>query len=137
MPVVRAVAVALVLTALAAGCGDGDKEANGAACPAAPAALAGEPGTPSSFPKPSAVNYTATKKAGPSTIVTGYGAANVSELFKAYEKALGETPWAVTKSEHDAHDAEVAFAGQQTTGQVKLGEACRGRSTITITIRPA
>jgi hypothetical protein len=127
----------LALAAAAAGCGGSDKEANGTACPAAPAMLAGDPGTPTGFPKPSAVDYTTTKKAGPSTIVTGYGAANVSELFEAYKTALGERPWAITKSEHDAHDAEVAFTGQQSTGQVTLGEACRGRSTVTVTIRPA
>jgi hypothetical protein len=137
MRVVRAAVVALVLAAVAAGCGGSDKGANGTACPAAPAALAGDPGTPTGFPKPSAVNYTMTKKAGPSTIVTGYGAASVADLFNAYKAALGATPWAVTKSQHDAHDAEVAFTGQQSTGQVTLGEACRGRSAITVTIRPA
>jgi hypothetical protein len=136
---VRVLLVLLVATVALAGCGKDEKDAAAgkAACPAAPAALTGPSGLPSGFPVPNGVVLAETKAAGPSTIVTGFAEKSLTDVFNGYKQALSSAPYSVTKSEHDAHDAEVAFAGSGTTGQVKLGEACAGRTSITITARPA
>jgi major membrane immunogen (membrane-anchored lipoprotein) len=137
----RRLVLVLALSLLLVGCGKSDKEKNEEAkantpCPAAPAALTGASGLPSQFPVPDGVVATETKAAGPSTVVTGYAEQDLGEVFDAFKKALAEDPYSVTKSERDAHDAEVNFAGESTTGQVRLGEACTGRTSVQITARP-
>src|SRR5581483_2543457 len=132
--------VVLAMTAVAlAGCGKNDSKeaaARTAKCPVAPAALAGPSGLPSGFPVAGGTVLTETKAAGPSTIVSGYAERSLTDVYNASKQALSSAPYSVTKSEHDAHDAEIAFAGPGTTGQVKLGEACEGRTSVTITVRP-
>jgi hypothetical protein len=45
--------------------------------------------------------------------------------------------YTVTKNEQDVADAEVNFNGAGNSGQVKLLQECKSRTTVTITIRPA
>jgi len=108
----------------------------GEPCPAKPAALAGDTGLPGQFPTVTGLTYTATRAAGPSTIVTGFVEADLADAYSRWKAALDKAPYSVTRSEKDPHDAEVNFSGQQTTGQVRLGELCRGRTSVHVTARP-
>jgi hypothetical protein len=93
---------------------------------------------PQGFPTPSGVTYTGTRADGPSTVVQGFTGADISGAFDAYRGAFkGASGYQVTKDEHEEVDAEVNFAGPGTTGQVKLVQACKDRTSITITARPA
>src|SRR3954470_14321574 len=117
----------LVLLALvgAGACGDKDKDKEGgealdtAACAAASAA-AGSVSLPSGFPAESDVTFTATVTAGPTSITTGTSSDSLKTVFERFKADLAKSPYSVTKSEKDDHDAEVNFAGPDSTGQVKL-----------------
>jgi hypothetical protein len=129
----------LALGVLAAGCGseEKDKEQASKACPHAPTALSGKPSLPAGFPTPSAVTYTSSKKLGPSQVATGYYDGDIDAAFEGYKDALGSAAgYSVTKDEHEAVDAEVNFAGHGSSGQVKLLQRCRDRTSVTITARP-
>jgi len=128
--------VGLFLASLAAGCGGGDEESK-AACGSAPAAMAGDPKLPDGFPTPHEVTYTSSKPAGPSTIVEGYNEDELEHTFAEYKDGFEQAGYDVTKDEKEEDDAEVNFAGSGTDGQVKLREECAGRTTISITVRPA
>jgi hypothetical protein len=129
----------LVLGVLAAGCGKDEKEKEqaGNACPAAPPALSGKPPLPPGFPTPSSVTYTASKPLGPSRVVKGYYDGEIDTAFDSYKSALGSAAgYSVIKDEHEEVDAEVNFAGHGSSGQVKLVQRCRDRTSVTITARP-
>ncbi len=144
MRVVR-VPVALTLLCVAllafAACGsddDGESSAdaaNGETCPSAPAAIS-DTMLPSDFPSVDDVVFTSTQLQGPSTIVEGYADKALGDLFDAYKEALGEAPYSVTKSEQEEHDAEVNYASAEGSGQVRLGEECRGRTSVRVVFRP-
>jgi hypothetical protein len=129
----------LALGVLAAGCGseEKDKEQASKACPQAPTALSGKPSLPAGFPTPSAVTYTSSKKLGPSQVATGYYDGDIDAAFEGYKDVLGSAAgYSVTKDEHEEVDAEVNFAGHGSSGQVKLLQRCRDRTSVTITARP-
>ena len=132
--------VLLGVGVVAAACGKSEKDKAQAErpCGPAPAALIDtEPALPSGFPTPSQVTYTASKKAGPSSIAGGYYQGDIDAAFKGYEDALkGASGYDVTHSEHEAVDAEVNFAGHGQSGQVKLLQGCKDRTRVTITSRP-
>jgi hypothetical protein len=133
------VTLALVAGGLVACGGNDDKETAAAqgACPAAPAALATAPKLPAGFPKPQGVTYTSDKADGPSEVVGGYFDGDIDKAFDAWKGSFGGgTGFDVTKSEHEAVDAEVNFAGAGSTGQVKLLQQCKDRTTVTVTVRP-
>jgi hypothetical protein len=129
------VLVAFALTA----CGEEkDKEALGKACPPAPQAMATAPTLPGNFPDAQGIVYTGVKKDGPSTIATGYLPDTIGPAHDAYVQAVGgASGYSVTKEEQDAADAEVNFSGGGSSGQVKMVQTCKDRTTVTITIRPA
>jgi hypothetical protein len=133
-----AAAAVLVLAFAAAGCGgeEEEKEAAGKACGPAPTALAGEPKLPSAFPTPDGVTYTSSTEKGPSTVVEGFREGEIEEAFDAYKDAFPDAGYDVTKDEREEVDAEVNFAGSGTDGQVKLVQACKDRTSVTITVRP-
>ena len=58
----------------------------------------------------------------------------MSERQAAFGTAGGYT---LTKSEQDPRDAELDWSGHNTTGEVKMDWPCKGRTELTITIRPA
>lgn len=129
---------ALALALLTAACG-GNGAGGGAAlpeCPTPPATLAGESKLPPNFPIPDTVVLTQTRAAGPTTVVNGYSDDSIPTLFDEWKAALDQPPYSVVKSEREAHDAEVNFSGEDTTGQVRLGEECEGRTSVQITARP-
>jgi hypothetical protein len=125
----------MVATVAVTACGKSDG-AGSKACPSPPASIATPSGVPAGFPKPIGVVYTTSSIAGPSTIAEGYADSDLTTVYNSYASALGTAPYGVTKKEHDAHDAEVTFTGSGTTGQVRLGEACKGRTSLKVTIRP-
>jgi hypothetical protein len=82
--------------------------------------------------------FTAVKKTGPTTVATGYIDQTIGPAHDAYTNAVkGATGYSITKNEQDEADAEVNFAGAGNSGQVKLLQECKSRTTVTITIRPA
>ena len=127
----------LLVPALVA-CEDEDKEGLKKACDAAPAALSAKPALPGHFPDAKGIVYTAVKKDGPSTVASGYLNDTIGPAHDAYVSAVsGASGYSVTKEEQDAADAEVNFSGAGNSGQVKLVQECKSRTTVTITIRPA
>jgi hypothetical protein len=128
-----------MVLACAVACG-GEKDKEQAAKPCGPfvGMMAGSPTLlPKGFPTPTGVVYTSEKAAGPSHIVNGYIKRDVGSAFESYKQALNGGGYSVTKDEHEAVDAEVAFSGGKTTGQVKLVQECRDRTSVTVTARPA
>ena len=125
-------ALALAAVGVALGCGgsgdDKDKEAAVASreCPAAPAAMSGQPTLPTGFPQPAEVTYTGQVAKGPTSVIKAYN--SYKDSFK--------DPFEVEDSEHEAVDAEIEFKGSGKEGQVKLLQKCKDRTTVTLTIRP-
>jgi hypothetical protein len=119
-------------------CGDKDKEGLTKACGITAPALKSVPNLPGNFPDATGVVYTGVKKTGPTTIATGYIDHEIGPAHDAYTSAVkGASGYAITKNEQDAADAEVNFTGAGNSGQVKLLQECKDRTTVTITIRPA
>jgi hypothetical protein len=132
----------VLLTALLAGCGGGSSEesegaASGQECSAAPAAMPKQPQLTTGFPSPSEVTYTEERDIGPSHIVEGYWDGDIESAYEGYKDAFEGTDYSVTKDEREEVDAEVNFAGQGVSGQVKLLQLCKDRTDVTITTRPA
>ena len=68
----------------------------------------------------------------------GVPGGDIGDAHDAYVSAVsGAAGYSVTKEEQDAADAEVNFEGAGQSGQVKLLQTCKTRTTVTITIRPA
>jgi hypothetical protein len=139
----RLVLLLVLLTALLAGCGGGDKKEeaegsdSGQACSAAPAAMPKQPQLATGFPSPSEVTYTEERDIGPSHIVEGYWDGDIESAFEGYKKSFDGTDYSVTKEEREEVDAEVNFSGQGVSGQVKLLQLCKDRTDVSITTRPS
>ncbi|HVM11915.1 MAG TPA: hypothetical protein VM638_05510 [Actinomycetota bacterium] len=124
--------LALVATIVLVGCGGPSLPACGPPPPA-------DPGVelPDGFPAIADLTLTSSREAGPSLIVEGYLPHAIPAGFErasaAFEASAG---YDVTKDEVEQVDAEVFFASEDSTGQVKLQQTCAGRSDVTITIRP-
>ena len=134
----RSLLIVSVFALVAAGCGkEKDKENAGRACGAAPTAMSGSPTLlPNAFPTPKGVVYISEKKNGPTAIVSGFKPGDLDTAYEAYKDSLSTGAYTVTKDEKDPADAEVNFSGSATTGQVKLQQECKDRTTVTITARP-
>jgi hypothetical protein len=130
--------VPIFLFVLAA-CGDDkDKEGLSKACDPAAPAMATAPTLPGDFPTPQGMVYTGVKKDGPTTIASGYMNETLGPAHDAYTAAVKGAPgYTITKNEQDEADAEVNFDGAGNSGQVKLLQECKTRTTVTVTIRPA
>ena len=126
-------------TSLLAACGeDKDKEGLTKDCPAAPAQMMGSTTLPGNFPTPTAFAFTGIKKDGPSTIASGYLNGSLTHAHQSFANAVKNAPgFDVTKEEQDPADSEVNFKGAGNSGQVKMNQDCRDRTTVSITIRPA
>jgi hypothetical protein len=107
------------------------------ACPPAATPLAALPTFPPDFPVPDELTLTSVKTAGPSTIVEGSWDSDLPAVYTEFKDAFEPAGYDVTFSEQEESDAEVNFAGGNTTGQVKLTVECPGRTHVKITIRPA
>lgn len=136
----RFVLLLVLLTGLLAGCGGGkseEGEGGGQACSAAPAAMPKQPQLSPGFPSPSEVTYTEERDIGPSHIVEGYWDGDIESAFEGYKDSFEGTDYSVTKEEREEVDAEVNFAGEGVSGQVKLLQLCKDRTDVTITTRPS
>src|SRR4051794_15239433 len=69
---------------------EGEKARSNLPCPDMPAELGGDTGLPSQFPEVDGLTYTATRVAGPSTIVSGFAEADLEDAYEAYKDALDE-----------------------------------------------
>ena len=125
---------------LAASCGSGKKSEKGGGaekdCGPALPAMAGQPTLPAKFPTPDNVTYTGQTKAGPTSIVKGYRNGELADAFDSYKSAFDSAGYSVTHDEKEEDDAEVNFAGGKSTGQVKMIQVCKDRTSLAITIRP-
>jgi len=131
----------LVLGAALTGCGDpkeedGEGGNNAEACTSTPTPIASPTSLPGAFPNPVSVTYTSTETLGPTQVIKGYTSTEFEEAYKEYKEALATGGYSVTKSEKEEVDAEVNYAGNATTGQVKLEVDCRERTSVRITVRP-
>lgn len=129
---------ALVLTACEP-FGDKDKENLNKACGTAPPALSTMPVLPGAFPAAKGLTLTSVEKDGPSTVVRGYTeGTTIGDAHTLFSTTLKNAPgYQVTHEEQDAADSEVNFAGHGQSGQVKMVQGCKDRTTVTITIRPS
>ncbi len=105
-------------------------------CGPAPAAASQPPELPPEFPTPASVTYTGDRQAGPSRVVEGYWDGQLQEAFEGYRAAFPAAGYDVVRDEIERVDAEVNFAGGGTTGQVRMLVRCRGRTNLSIVIRP-
>ncbi len=105
-------------------------------CGAAPTARTSASLLPSRFPRPAGVVYVGQHRAGPTTIVQGFLDAGVVAAHDLYLRALPRPGYEILRAELDPADSEVAFGGAGTSGQVRLTQECRGRTRVTVTIRP-
>jgi hypothetical protein len=135
----RAVLTLLVLGLVLVACGDKDKESDGLRgeqpCVGVPSPIA-DPRFPSGFPSIGDVTWTASQTAGPTQVVKGYTGDAIDDLFREMKEKFSEGGYSVSKSERDAHDAEVNFQSSGYTGQVVLADECRGRTSVRVAIRP-
>jgi hypothetical protein len=134
-----ALAVAAVLV-LAACNGGGNGGGDGSPVPTCSLVATNPPptGLPPNFPTPEGVGYYKVQEAGPSTILDGYWiGVTLEEAFEAYKTAFEDAGYDVTDEEIEATDAEVNFAGGDSTGQVRLNSrTCAGTVMVGVTIRP-
>jgi hypothetical protein len=118
--------------------GDKDKEGLKKDCDAPPAQMTSHPTLPGNFPDANGIVYTAVKQDGPSTVASGYLNLTIGPAHQAYSAAIkGASGYSVTKEEQDAADSEVNFEGNGKSGQVKMVQTCKTRTSVTVTIRPA
>ena len=130
--------VAVLLTACDFPGHDKDKELAGKPCAGAPAQMHTAPTLPAGFPNAAGIRYVGVQKDGPTTIATGYLDETIGPAHQAYDTALkGASGWTITHEEQDAADSEVNFSGHSKSGQVKMVQSCKTRTTVTVTIRPA
>ncbi|GAC1419149.1 MAG: hypothetical protein NVSMB57_13590 [Actinomycetota bacterium] len=113
----------------------GEASASTKACGPAPAAIA-NPKLPAGFPSLPNVTWSSTKTAAATTIATGYAAATLDATFTSMKATMARGDYKLGKSEKDAHDAEVGFTSAKNDCQIRLGEECEGRTSVTLTIRP-
>lgn len=131
--------VGLLVLLVTVGCGkeeEKDARRGAEACAATPSPIA-DPSFPANFPPITDVTWTASQKAGPSQVITGYTGDDLGDLFTEMKEHFAGGGFSVTKDERDPHDAEVNFASSDYTGQVRLAEECQGRTSVLVTIRPA
>jgi hypothetical protein len=124
------------------GCGGDDRESEGEEAAARGECTSDIPeaadisSLPPNFPVPGEAVLTGSSKAGPSQIVEGFFEADIEAAFPEYEDAFEEADYEITKDEQEEDDAEIFFAGDNTTGQVNMFAECEGRTKLRITIRP-
>ncbi|MFY9587406.1 MAG: hypothetical protein WAT66_08130 [Actinomycetota bacterium] len=137
--------LSFVLTAALVGCAtEAEKEREGEgsgkeaqACTSTPTPIASPTALPSTFPNPVSVTYTSAETLGPTQVINGYTLTEFADAFEEYKDAMGTGGYSVTKEEKEEDDAEVNFAGNGTTGQVKLEVDCKDRTSVRVTVRPA
>src|SRR6266511_1529361 len=140
---ILAIALALALGLLAAGCGGDKKEeaegSEGAAridCRAD--AFSGDAGFPENFPTPAEFTVTESDLEGPTRVVVGYWESGLEEAYREWKDQVEEAGFNVTFDELEDRDSEVAYEGAGRTGIVQLKDKCEEDEVtyVRITSRP-
>lgn len=126
----------LTLGGAAGGCGGGNEPEDPPAVCTSGLPADGAVTPPPGFPRPAGAVYTASKQAGPSTIIEGFFDGDIAQAYEAFRAALSTGDFNVTKDEREARDAEVFFGGSASNGQVDMFLECTGRTKLRITVRP-
>src|SRR3954451_4760815 len=102
-------------------------------CGPAPTARITAPTLPGRFPNAKGLVYTGMHRDGPTTIAEGFTAGtSIGDARTLFATTIRNTPGLqVTKEEQDAGDSEVNFAGNGRSGQVKMVQGCKTRTTVT------
>ena len=144
---IAALAFALALGLMVAGCGGGKKEADQgelskevqAACSGS--ALSAAPKLPPTFPQIEQEKLTYTKQStvGPTDVVEGYFNGDVKDAHEEFEKELKAAGYSILFNELEDHDSEISWQGEGRTGQVAMREECGSsdKTYVHITNRPA
>jgi hypothetical protein len=142
-PMKRFFVLLVLLSASFVACGEGSKKGGdegggkeAQACTSTPTPIASPTALPSTFPNPVSVTYTSVETLGPTQVFKGYTSTGFADAFAEYKGAMATGGYSVTKEEKEEDDAEVNFAGNGTTGQVKLEVDCKDRTSVRITVRP-
>jgi hypothetical protein len=101
-------------------------------------AMTGDTGLPADFPVPGEVTWVKSEKAGPSTVVEGWGEDEMSDLYDEWHSQFESSDYKITFDEKEEHDAEISFEGGGQSGQVKLAAECgeSGKTYARVTTRP-
>ena len=137
MALMAAVALSFIACSATPETDEGEDEGSGlAACTEELPADTEVEGVPDEFPKPDGAIYIGGSEAGPSFVLEGVFDGGLSESFEAWEAEFEDSGYDITKDEQEAKDAEVFFAGEETTGQVNMFANCADQTKLRITIRP-
>jgi hypothetical protein len=142
-PKTLALALALAVGFVAAGCGGGAKKgestsATGSKIDCRAAAYKGDPGLPAKFPIPAEFTVTQSTLEGPTRVVIGYWESAIDEAHREWHDRMQEAGFKVTFDELEAHDSEVAYDGSGRTGIIQLRDRCNEDQVtyVRITSRP-
>ena len=143
-PKTLALALALAVGFVAAGCGGGDKKGESAGATESKIncradAYKGNPGLPDKFPIPAEFTVTQSTLEGPTRVVVGYWESAIDEAHREWHDRMQEAGFKVTFDELEAHDSEVAYDGSGRTGIIQLRDRCNESEVtyVRITSRPA
>ena len=141
MRATRSWAILVALTFLLAGCGGGDtKSESGETAEAAcsKSALTKAPQLPKGWPQMSEVTFTQQSQQGPTNVVEGYFAGDVTTAHDEFKRELQASDFTVLFDELEENDSEVSWKGQGRSGQVALRNECGSsdKTFVHITNRP-
>ena len=80
------------------------------------------------------MTVTKVEKEGPTNVVEGYWE---TDLDAAYERVRGggrQGGYTVLAKEHEEHDAEINYEGEERQGQIALRETCSESDTLRVRI---
>jgi hypothetical protein len=140
---IRSWPILAVLVFLVAGCGGSDSKSSEsgdeteAAC--TKSALSVAPELPKGWPQMSEVTFTQQSQQGPTTVVEGYFAGDVTAAHDDFKRELEAAGFTILFDELEDNDSEVSWKGQGRSGQVALRNECGSSDKVFvhITNRPS
>ena len=139
---ILAIALALALGLITAGCGGDKKEeeegSEGAQIECRADAFDGDAGLPKNFPTPAEFTVTESDLEGPTRVVVGYWESGLEEAYREWKDQVEEAGFNVTFDELEDRDSEVAYEGSGRTGIIQLRDRCTEDEVtyVRITSRP-
>jgi hypothetical protein len=91
-------------------------------------------GLPDSFPLPAGVTVTKVEREGPTNVVEGYWEVDLDTAYEEYGQEVEKAEYTVLAKEHEAHDAEINYRGEERAGQIALRETCSESDPIRVRI---